>query len=153
LSALVLGTSRCPAMTSGEIALVQESFRKLAPISDSAIALFYARWFELDPGLRHFCCGAMTVKTKRLMRSIGSVVARLDDFEALRGSLMRLGARQAWLGVREEHYVTAGTAFLWMLEKTLGLEFTPAAKSAWTRCYVKIATAMIDGAQEQPKAA
>src|SRR5690606_14983821 len=63
LSALVLGTSRCPAMTSGEIALVQESFRKLAPISDSAIALFYARWFELDPGLRHFCCGAMTVKT------------------------------------------------------------------------------------------
>ncbi len=140
-------------MTSGEIALVQESFRKLAPISDSAIALFYARWFELDPGLRRFCCGAMTVKTQRLMRSIASVVARLDDFDALRGSLARLGARQSWLGVREEHYVTAGTAFLWMLEKTLGLEFTPAVKAAWTRCYVEIATAMMDGAQVQRKAA
>ncbi len=140
-------------MTSGEIALVQESFRKLAPISDSAIALFYARWFELDPGLRNFCCGAMTVKANRLMRSIASIVARLDHFGALRDSLGRLGARQSRLGVREEHYVTAGTAFLWMLKKMLGLEFTPAVKSAWTRCYVEVATAMMDGAQLQRKAA
>lgn len=140
-------------MTSVEVALVQGSFRKLAPISDSAIALFYARWFELDPGLRRFCSGAMAVETRRLMRSIANVVERLNDFEALRGPLGRMGARQAWRGVREEHYVSAGTAFLWMLEKTLGLEFTPAVRTAWTRCYVEIATAMMDGTQLQRKAA
>jgi len=66
--------------------------------------------------------------------------------------LQRMGAKQARRGVREEHYVTAGTAFLWMLEKTLGGTFTPATKSAWTRCYVEIATAMMDGAQVQKAA-
>jgi Hemoglobin-like flavoprotein len=132
---------------------VQESLRKLAPISDSAIALFYARWFELDPELRGCCRGAMAVENHRLMRSIVSIVARLESFEALRPSLRRIGARQSWRGLSEEHYATAGAAFLWTLERTLGTAFTPAVKAAWTRCYVEVATAMMDGAQMTRKAA
>ncbi len=133
-------------MSSLDVALVQDSLRKLAPVADSAIALFYARWFELDPGLRRFCCGAMAVESRRLLHSIESVVRRLDRPEALKHSLRRMGARQAWRGVREEHYVSAGAAFLWMLEKTLGLEFTAAVKMAWMRCHGEIAAAMIEGA-------
>ena len=140
-------------MTSSEIALVQESFRKLAPMGDSVIALFYARVFELDPELRRLCCGAMDAKSRCLMDSIGSVVVRLEQFEKLRPALHRLGARQAWRGVRDEHYATAGAAFLWTLEKVLGFEFTPLVKAAWNRCYIEIASAMLDGAQRHAFAA
>jgi hemoglobin-like flavoprotein len=133
-------------MTSQEIILIRDSFHKLAPIVDSVIALFYARLFELDPSLRLQCCGAMEVKSRTLRRSIGSVVGRLEQFEALKPTLRRLGARQAWRGASEEHYSTAGVAFLWALEKALGAEFTPATKAAWTRFYVELANTMLDGA-------
>lgn len=140
-------------MTTREIELVRDSFRKLAPIADSVIALFYARLFELDAGLRHQCCGAMEVKSRTLLRSITAVIGRLERFEALQPTLRRLGVRQAWRGACDEHYATAGVAFLWTLEKALGAEFTPPVKAAWTRFYVELANTMLDGAHVHEMAA
>ena len=36
-------------MTPEDIALVQESWRKIEPVKDIAAELFYSRLFELDP--------------------------------------------------------------------------------------------------------
>ena len=38
-------------MTNEQIKLVQDSFRQVAPIAETAAQLFYARLFELDPDL------------------------------------------------------------------------------------------------------
>ena len=37
------------SMTNEQIKLVQDSFRQVAPIAETAAQLFYARLFELDP--------------------------------------------------------------------------------------------------------
>ena len=39
-------------MTPSQITLVQESFAKVAPISDQAAVLFYDRLFEVAPPVR-----------------------------------------------------------------------------------------------------
>src|SRR5690606_19263640 len=100
-------------MTSLEITLVRESFRKMAPTAESLLALFYARFFELEPALRRECRGAMQTKARTLIRTFGRVIDRLEQLDALRPALRRIGRRQAWRGAREEHYASAGVAFLW----------------------------------------
>lgn len=134
-------------MTSHDITLVKESFRKLAPIADQAAALFYARLFELDPSLRHLFHNDMEAQEKKLMQMIGMAVQSLDRLEALVPLLAQLGARHVGYGVREEHYATVGAALLWALEKSLGREFTPAVKQAWSETYGLIADTMMAGAR------
>ena len=53
-------------MTPEQIALVQSSFRQVAPIADRAAVLFYARLFELDPSLRRLFHGDMTEQGNKL---------------------------------------------------------------------------------------
>jgi len=138
-----------PDMTSTDIALVKDSFNKIAPISDQAAALFYARLFELDPSLRQLFRGDMEIQQRKFMQMIGLAVSSLGCRDALAAAFGPLGARHARAGVRPEHYSTVGTAFLWTLEKNLGADFTPAVKSAWTSTYSLIANTMLEGARSQ----
>ena len=39
-------------MTTEQIDLVRKSFAKIEPLTEEAAVLFYAKLFELDPGLR-----------------------------------------------------------------------------------------------------
>jgi nitric oxide dioxygenase len=135
-------------MTPTEIALVQESFRKVVPISDQVAALFYARLFELDPTMRALFGGDMTDQGRRLMSMIGAAVAALNQFDAFLPTLRQLGARHGGYGATEEHYATVGAALLWTLEKGLGQEYTPAVRDAWTNTYSLLANTMIDAQRE-----
>src|SRR3954470_14862017 len=104
-------------MNPAEITLVQDSFRKVAPIADQASALFYARLFELDPSLRPMFGGNMVEQGRKLMIMLASAVAALEQPERLLPVVRQLGARHGGYGVREEHYATVGGALLWTLEK------------------------------------
>ena len=139
-------------MTSTDIALVKDSFSKIAPISEQAAALFYARLFELDPSLRQLFRGEMETEQRKFMQMIALAVSSLNSRETLGAIFRSLGSRHARVGVRPEHYGTVGTAFLWMLEKNLGAEFTPAVKSAWTSTYALLANTMLEGARSQAAA-
>jgi hemoglobin-like flavoprotein len=134
-------------MTSSDITLVKDSFRKIAPIADQAAALFYARLFELDPSLRPLFEGDMVAQGRKLMTMLASAVAALEQPDRLLPVLRQLGARHAGYGVREEHYATVGTALLWTLEKGLGADFNREVRDAWTKTYVLIANTMIEAAR------
>ena len=138
-----------PDMTSTDIALVKESFNKIAPISEQAAALFYARLFELDPSLRQLFHGEMEKQQRKFMQMIALGVSSLNSRETLGAIFRPLGSRHARAGVRPEHYGTVGTAFLWTLEKNLGPEFTPEVKSAWTSAYALLANTMLEGARSE----
>jgi nitric oxide dioxygenase len=56
--------------------------------------------------------------------------------------LVSLGRRHIPHGIRDSDYDAAGVALLWTLEKALGPEFTPEARSAWTEAYHAIASVM-----------
>lgn len=135
-------------MTPSEIALIRDSFRKVAPIADQAAALFYARLFELDPALRALFRGDMADQGKKLMQMIGMAVAGLERLDQLVPAVRALGLRHAEYRVRDEHYETVGEALLWTLERGLGPEFTPATKAAWAQVYMLLAETMKAGARD-----
>jgi nitric oxide dioxygenase len=135
-------------MTSTDVALVQNSFRKLVPIADQAAALFYARLFELDPELRPLFRGNLHEQGRKLMSMIAAAVSALNQPDTILPIVRNLGARHAGYGVKEEHYATVGAALLWTLEKGLGPEFTAAVRQAWTETYALLANTMIEAQRE-----
>lgn len=129
-------------MTNDQIRLVQESFDKVAPIAETAAALFYDQLFTLDPSLRPLFKGDMKEQGAKLMKMIGYCVGGLNNVAVLVPAVENLGRRHATYGVEDRHYDTVGTALLATLEKGLGDAFTPAVKAAWTDVYVLLATTM-----------
>ncbi|HYP17836.1 MAG TPA: hypothetical protein VEQ65_11550, partial [Opitutus sp.] len=81
-------------MTAQDIAIVRDSFRKVAPIADHVVALYFARLFELDPSVRRLCCGGMEQQERRIVRTMGALIGWLETLEKLKPALRRLGARQ-----------------------------------------------------------
>lgn len=140
-------------MNAPDIMLVKGSFRKLSPTAEQVAALFYARLFELDPTLRNLFHGDMATQGCKFMQMIASAVAALDRTDAIAGTFRQLGARHVQYGVRDEHYATVGAALIWTLEKSLGSDFTPPVKSAWTATYALLARTMMDGAHSAENAA
>ena len=84
----------------------------------------------------------MDLQRHRLMEMLGQLVSELDDAERFVTDLVVLGRRHVGYGVRDSDYDAAGIALLWTLERALGDDFTPEARSAWTEAYQQIASVM-----------
>ena len=132
-------------MTNEQIKLVQDSFRQVAAIAETAAQLFYARLFELDPDLELLFKGNLTEQGRKLMQMLGLAVNSLDRMEQLLPVVQSLGTRHAGYGVRDKDYDTVGQALLWTLQQGLGEAFTPDVEAAWTNVYATLASAMQSG--------
>jgi hemoglobin-like flavoprotein len=132
-------------MTNEQIKLVQDSFRQVAPIAETAAQLFYARLFELDPDLELLFKGNLSEQGRKLMQMLGVAVNSLDRMDQLLPVVRSLGARHVSYGVRDKDYDTVGQALLWTLRKGLGEAFTPDVEAAWSNVYTALASAMQSG--------
>ena len=140
-------------MTPQEIALVQTSYAKVAPIGARAADLFYGRLFEIAPDVRRLFPEDMAGQKKKLMLMLGAAVGSLDRLDALIPVVRGLGERQMGYGVTAAHFASVGAALLWTLEQGLGPAFTPEVKAAWTTVYGVLSHTMIDAMEPLPKAA
>ena len=68
-------------MTPDQVKLVQQSFAKVAPISETAAVLFYDRLFEIAPTVRAMFPADMTEQRKKLMAMLAAVVNGLANLE------------------------------------------------------------------------
>ena len=91
--------------------LVQDSFRQVAPIAETAAQLFYARLFELDPDLELLFKGNLSEQGRKLMQMLGLAVNSLDRLDQLLPVVRSLGARHVGYGVRDKDYDTVGQRF------------------------------------------
>ena len=132
-------------MTNEQIKLVQDSFRQVAPIAETAAQLFYARLFELDPDLELLFKQNLSEQGRKLMQMLGLAVNSLDRMEQLLPVVQSLGTRHVSYGVRDKDYDTVGQALLWTLRKGLGEAFTPDVEAAWSDVYATLASAMQSG--------
>src|SRR6266487_2270126 len=122
-------------MTPEQMVLVQESFRLVEPIADTAAELFYKRLFELDPSLRVLFPEDMRAQRRNLMQMLTIAVRGLRRLDAIVPAIQALGRRHAGYGVRPEHFDTVGAALLWTLAQGLGPAFTPEVRDAWVALY------------------
>ena len=140
-------------MTPEQIKLVQESFGKVAPISEQAAVLFYDRLFEVAPSVRAMFPDDMTEQRKKLMATLAVVVGGLSNLDSILPAASALAKRHVGYGAKPEHYPVVGGALLWTLEKGLGDGWTPDVAAAWTAAYGTLSGFMISQAYGKPQAA
>ena len=140
-------------MTPDQVKLVQESFSKVAPISEQAAVLFYDRLFEVAPSVKAMFPADMTEQRKKLMMMLAAVVNGIGNLESILPAASALAKRHIAYGAKAEHYPVVGSALLWTLEKGLGEAWTPELADAWTAAYGTLSGFMISEAYGRREAA
>ena len=97
-------------MTPAQVELIQQSFSRLAPISDKAAALFYDRLFETLPEVKPLFRGDMTEQGRKLMATLAVVVNGLNKLDAILPAASALAKRHVGYGVKAAHYAPVGAA-------------------------------------------
>jgi nitric oxide dioxygenase len=136
-------------MTPEQIKLVQDSFAKVAPISEKAAELFYGRLFEIAPQVRAMFPDDMTEQRKKLMATLAIVVQGLNNLDTILPAASALAKRHVSYGAEPAHYPVVGQALLWTLEQGLGPSWTPEVAAAWTGAYTTLSGFMISEAYEK----
>ncbi len=135
-------------MNSEQIKLVQKSFEKVRPISETTAELFYKRLFELNPSLKSLFEGDLKTQGLMLMKMLDYAVTGLDEPDKILPAIKELGKRHVGYGVKEEYYETVGEALLWTLEKGICEYFTRDVKEAWAEAYKLLSETMKSAARE-----
>ncbi len=135
-------------LTEQQKSLVQSSWAKVAPISETAAQLFYSKLFELDPAVKPlFKSTDLKEQGEKLMKTLTLAVNSLNNLETLVPIVQQLGKRHKEYGVTPSHYDTVAAALLDTLSKGLGDDFTPDTKAAWVETYTVLSKTMIDAAE------
>ncbi|QYZ70708.1 globin domain-containing protein [Neotabrizicola shimadae] len=132
-------------MTPETIALIRRQFAATRGMEAAFAAAFYARLFEIDPGLRPLFPHDLSDQGAKLMKTLSFAVAALDRPEALQPAVFALGQRHAAYGVTAEMAAPVGAALLDTLAVALGEGFTPEARDAWTSAYTALVGMMAEG--------
>ena len=140
-------------MTPEQIKLVQDSFAKVAPISEQAAVLFYDRLFEVAPAVKPMFPADMTEQRKKLMATLAVVVNGLGNLQSILPAASALAIRHVGYGAKAEHYPVVGATLLWTLEKGLGEAWTPDVAAAWAAAYGTLSGFMISKAYGSSQAA
>jgi hemoglobin-like flavoprotein len=133
-------------MTPEQVQLVQQSYKHVSPIADTAADLFYNRLFETAPQVRSLFPDDLRDQKKKLMVMIGTVVTNLHTLDIVLPAASALAKRHIGYGTQPEHYQVVGAALLWTLEKGLGAAWTPDLAAAWTSAYTTLSDYMVSEA-------
>lgn len=133
-------------MTPEQVSMVQNSFKKVVPIADTAADLFYDRLFTIAPDVKPLFPVDLREQKKKLITMLATAVTNLHQVEAILPAVQSLGKRHVAYGVTAQHYESVGAALLWTLEQGLGSDFTPSVKAAWTQAYITLAGVMKEAA-------
>jgi nitric oxide dioxygenase len=140
-------------MTPAQVKLIQDSFAKVAPISEQAAALFYGRLFEIAPEARPLFKGDMDEQGRKLMATLAVVVNGLSNLDAVLPAASALAKRHVAYGVKPDHYAPVGEALIWTLERGLGAGWTQELAAAWAAAYTTLSQFMIAEAYGRSAAA
>jgi len=139
-------------VTPNQVHIIRRTFAELTRHEEVAALVFYRRLFELDPALRPLFKGDIQEQARKLMEMLGILIAMLESPHGLDLELRVMGERHAGYGVKDEHYATVAGALLHMLSETLGVEFTPEVRDAWTTLYGAVEATMKAGAAQMTNA-
>ncbi len=140
-------------MTPEQVKAIQESFAKVAPISEQAAVLFYGRLFEIEPAVKSLFHGDMKEQGRKLMATLAVVVNSLSNLGAVLPAASALAKRHMTYGVKPTHYTPVGEALLWTLQQGLGTAWTPELAAAWSAAYGVLSEFMIAEAYGRSAAA
>ena len=124
---------------------LRQSFARLRGKEEIVSLVFYRRLFQLAPAVRPLFRGDIEEQGRKLMRTLEFALSRLDEPSVLTAELEALGARHVGYGVGPEHYPVVNRALIDALAESLGDEFTPEVRQAWSGLLELCAAVMIRG--------
>lgn len=130
------------SLTTRQVQLIQSSFKKVAPISDTAADIFYTKLFEYDPSLAKLFKSDMKSQGNKLMMTLGTAVNGLNRLDEIAPVLEKLAIKHLDYGVTADDYTPVGNALLYALAQGLGDDFTDEVKQAWVALYRLVAQVM-----------
>jgi hemoglobin-like flavoprotein len=130
-------------MPPEQVKAIQESFAKIAPISEQAAAPFCGRLFEIASGVKPLFRGDIEEQGRKLMATLAVVVSGLSDLPAILPAARALAKRHVEYSVKAEHYMPVGEAPLWTLQRGLGTDWTRELAAAWGAAYGVLSGFMI----------
>jgi len=135
-----------PADAGLDIALLESSFKMIAPQAEEFVDAFYAKLFELYPHTRGFFAATdMTLQRKKLVSALVLVIENLRNPQALGSALTALGRKHQSYSIGAAHYPMAGDALLKTFSAFLGEAWKPEVENAWVQAYAAITRAMLSG--------
>ena len=140
-------------MTTRQIVLIQDSWKLVTPIANTAGQIFYKRLFDQTPTLRSLFRGDLSEQIKKLMTMLTVIVNGLTRLEQIVPAAQKLAVKHIDYGVRIEYYDAVGSALLWTLEQGLGEAWNQELAEAWAEAYGTLSGVMIAAHQEALQAA
>jgi hemoglobin-like flavoprotein len=134
-------------VTPSQIQLVQSTLPFIVAEKEQVARLFYARLFQLDPGMRDLFPADLVQQGQKAVTILGTLVGGLARPDQIVPVLQVMGQRHASYGVQERHYATAGSALLWTLERCLGPGFTADMRDAWIAFFFVVSRTMLAGSR------
>ena len=138
-----------------DAAVISESFERAKKENGGLDALglrFYGRLFEKYPAVKPLFSAAPEEQQKKLMASIGAIVASVSNPEVMLPYLRAMGVRHNAYKVESTHYGAVAENLLAVLAEHLSREgeWTDEMKDNWAEAVSIISDVMID-AQEHPE--
>jgi len=128
------------------VTAIRASYAALSRDSDALVRTFYDTLFSNHPSMRMMFPADMSRQREHLAAALAMLIRNLDSFDALRPSLMDLGARHVAFGVVPEHYPAVRDAMLGAIEACSRPPLTPEVREAWLQLISRVCSVMLQGA-------
>jgi len=133
------------------VALIAESFERAKKENGGLRTLglrFYERLFEKYPGVRHLFSTPPEEQHKKLMASVGAIVASVTNPEVMLPYLRAMGIRHIAYKTESAHYGAVSENLVAVLAEHLSKEgeWTEELKANWEEAMQIISDVMIDAA-------
>ena len=135
------------ALLRADADLLRDSFAAAANSPRGFAARFYARLFELAPGVRAQFPADLQAQQEKFAHTLATIVGFVEDPATLAVGLRQLGLRHVAYGTQPIHYATVGEALLSTLESSSVAGLSEDARRAWRRLYGWIVAEMLSGAR------
>lgn len=133
------------------VAVIAESFERAKNENGGLKSLglrFYERLFEKYPGVRHLFHTPPEEQHKKLMASVGAIVASVTNPEVMLPYLRAMGIRHIAYKTEDGHYAAVSENLIAVLAEHLSKEgeWTEEMKTNWVAAMQVISDVMIDAA-------
>lgn len=138
------------------VALIAESFDRAKKENGGLTTLglrFYERLFEVYPGVRHLFVTPPEEQHKKLMASLGAIVASVTNPEVMLPYLRAMGIRHLSYKTEDAHYGAVAENLIAVLAEHLSAEgeWTDELKTNWEAALQVVSEVMIDAAHHPEK--
>ncbi len=125
---------------------LKKSWDLISQYGDQVPLFFYSTLFLTHPYTRAMFPVSMAAQRDRLVGALGRIVSRVDDLDAVRPLLHRLGRDHRKFAVVRDHYPAVGDALLATLEHFCGSQWTEELAQDWRAAYAMVSQVMIEAA-------